>query len=345
MTKSREWLLNRNLDFLFIHAGAGALTLPFLFLAQHCPQAFPIVYSCHIIFISRPHMAATWARFLDLECRRFRFSLGVVAPIAIAMVFGLGILWLNSLSVAVLTWLFGMVWHYSRQNFGIFRSYVSLRGANSGALVNRSAEVVINLAPFSILLSSLCYKCPHTFLSYDLASLPIAVLMPITVGACALSAVALLVYLASEFREARLNQFLPGRFLCVSTAIVVNLVAWVAVSEMMWGYLMAGFLHGLQYLSFVAAFRKQPPAWAHLAQTNPWLYIATLAIISLALQFSYNGFAKLVVLFPIFHLTMSFHHYLVDAFVWKRPRRDHGRQPDRQLAPLGERDAQPIGAK
>lgn len=323
MTQPKEWLLNRNFDFWLINGGAGAIVLPFVFLSQYFPQSFFAVLAIWQVFVSRPHMSVTWLRLFDPDCKKLKYWLTLGLPLALALVLAAVIYcsyFIKIFGLLILIRVLTLLWHYSRQNFGILRSYIRISKTDNNAVVNRAAEFVINLAPFAILFSAWCNQHSRVFLGYTILLPPPLILAPLAITTSTLAALALFIYLASELGQARLDQFSPGRFCCVANSIVINYAAWAAASDMTWGYVMSSFWHGVQYMSFVGLHRKQPPAWSRITRVPIWQYAALVALITVAMNISYDQMAKLIWLFPVFHLTLSFHHYLVDGIVWRRPR-------------------------
>jgi hypothetical protein len=119
----------------------------------------------------------------------------------------------------------------------------------------------------------------------------------------------------------------------VLSHVLVTVTSYVIVPEITPGWLIVNIWHNAQYLLFVWAFNAtrfkdgvdaESPFLSRLCQPrNLWAYalfcVAFGALLHAALgqvgaRLAQSAFPIVLVL----HLSVNFHHYLVDGVVWKR---------------------------
>ena len=116
--------------------------------------------------------------------------------------------------------------------------------------------------------------------------------------------------------------------------------AYIAISDINAGWIALNIWHNAQYIAFVwlqnnrqfgqgaapvdgARFlswlSRRKNLWAYLG-----LCISISTVVYAGLQASLAGLAGGAALLMIAYQTINFHHYIVDAIIWRRPRRRAG---------------------
>ena len=147
----------------------------------------------------------------------------------------------------------------------------------------------------------------------------------ITIGVAALIIImAVMTGFTTDLRE---------KILGVASHVVVAWVAYVAVTDITLGWLVLNSWHNLQYLLFVWAQnvrRDQPGARGAVRQSGAdalrthLARYAALCLLTGAAVFlvaDWLGAQALWLGLPtvlMAHFTLNFHHYLVDAVIWRR---------------------------
>ncbi|HEY9758403.1 MAG TPA: hypothetical protein V6C97_24770 [Oculatellaceae cyanobacterium] len=315
------WIYGPGRDFWLIHGGAGIVTLPIVaasFLASNTHSSVILAYS---LLLGLPHLCATHVRLhMDKDCQQRQRWLVVVAPLVVASIVATMIYAWNLLPALILSWFLLQTWHANRQNYGILRRYTRMADSPPNRPVNKLAEIAVELLPWASVSTALMVPT-STYMGYPIALPPVEFVTPIMIALWGASVFLSVAYLAFEGYELYHKRFVPGRFLAVLTGALVNLAAWVLVEDIVWGYLVVSIWHALQYISYVHAFRAAPPPGANVLKLSLWQHIALIFGSGLALFFLMQGMGKwLPSILIVLQLSMNFHHYLADAFIWKAPR-------------------------
>jgi hypothetical protein len=154
------------------------------------------------------------------------------------------------------------------------------------------------------------------------------------VGAVAI--VALVVWLARIVRALRAGEraVLPGA-LFVASHVAITWVGYLGTSELTAGWLALNVWHNLQYLVFVWALhakqlgaRPDPslPLLSWLSQPRRWPVYALGCLAAGGAFYALLGQVRVPSLDPVLpvvlvtHLAVNFHHYAVDAVIWRTKR-------------------------
>lgn len=322
----RAGLLARHpgFDGLFI-AGTLALALGMTAMASISPAMLLAIVLVDTWLFANPHVMATLTRIgaSMADIRRHRFLIfglpvivlgGVVATVLAFEVAGLFTLYFCAQS-----------YHVARQSFGIARAY--RRSGMHPFRQDRLAEALIYLIAAWGLLAR-CAQAPETFLGYpiQLPAVPAQAANAMGVAAIACSACWL-------WRQARLA--LTGNIDWRHDGFVAShaftcFVAYIWITDITLGWLLINLWHNLQYLLFVWVqnIRRERQTHADKAsETGLWKNAARYGGVCLALgsmlylAIDWAGTQLLWLGLPtvlIAHVTLGFHHYLVDGVIWKR---------------------------
>ena len=324
------WLRDARVDCALIFGGiALALVAGTVIVIE--PSLFYPILLLEIWVLGYHHVISTFTRLCfdraSFEERGWLIThlLPVVALATILVAWQIG-LW-----VIVTIYFYWQWWHYSRQSWGVSRAY---RRADPAALYEDGwlDRAIFYAVPVYGILNRSSEGHTH-FLGMELWMVPV----PAPVASLAgYAAAALLVVWAAR----RIVALYRGRLAAVHTLyllthLAIFSVAYVWLEDINLGFLMGAFWHSSQYILFVwmqnrRRFEKgiDPRArfLSYLSQPGRiGLYL--LACVAIAgvvygglLQaidwLFFAGLSATLVLYQI----VNFHHYIVDAIIWRSPK-------------------------
>jgi hypothetical protein len=327
----RGWLLGPGFDATLIGGVLGVALL--LGAAAGASQAaFAWVLLADFWLLAHPHVAAMYTRvaFDRPSARAHWFLLAGLPPLVLAATSTLawagGVVALNSL------YFYWQSWHYTRQSYGIARAYQRASGAPPPAR-NLAADVVVYAFPAWGVLHR-AHQRPAQFYGMPLWCPPVPKALVLAAGALAVGALA--VWAWRELRRLQgAADVAPGHALFVLSHVAITGVSYFAVGEITRGWLYVNIWHNAQYLLFVWAFNArrfrggldpERPLLSRLSQPGGWPAYAALclglsALFYLGLDASTSRLAwGALPIVLVLHQTVNFHHYLVDAVVWRSPK-------------------------
>ena len=322
-TSPREWLRGPTFDVgLSLGVLALALALGGAVLAR--PALFVPVLLLDLWLLAYPHVASTYTRiaFDRASARRHWFLLLGLPPLVFAGTAGAA--WLGGVVALNTIYFYWQSWHYTRQSYGIARAY--RRDALAEAVIyGFTAWGVLHRAS----------QEPPEFYAAPLWSPPVPRFAAAAAGALALLTLA--AWLHRRLRAARRGEPRDtGHALFVLSHVVITAVAYLLVEDITRGWLFLNIWHNAQYLLFVWAFNARQfaggvdparPFLSRLCQPDRVLHYAAVClglatVFYLALGHMTAALdARVLPLVLVGHLAVNFHHYLVDAVIWRSPRR------------------------
>ena len=313
-------------DAFFLFA-LPALALVAGALAWMRPSIVYAIFAVDLWLFSFPHVASTFTRiaFSRRAVREHRVLLFAVPFAALGLASGLvhvgGIAALNT------TYFAWQSFHYTRQSYGIDRAL----GHRAGIRTDRLGSAVIYLSSLAGVLVR-CAEAPGSFLGSPLwlPTIPpfVAVSVGAVAGACLVAwSVRAVSSLAREPSDARFD-----RTLYVLLHVAMFTLGYVVIRDLTIGWLVVNVWHNTQYLGFVwsqnrrsyeGGVDRDAPAFAWIAA--PGRSVRFLAACG----------ALATVLFGVIFVTthrtgtnptpflvliqaVNFHHYIVDAVIWRR---------------------------
>jgi hypothetical protein len=318
------WLRSPRFDTQLI-LGTTALAVCSGLLVVRQPQLFNLVLALDLWLLSYHHVIATFTR-LD------RAALGpdehrllvVILPLAIAVgavgaVLSLGA-WILPSVYLYWQWL-----HYTRQSYGVWRIYQ----AKAGAAPDRLGWAALYL----VAAAGILYRSSQgwtRFLGMELRLIPVPASVAWAAGAVAGAVV--LVWIGREATRAWRGRLDPAASLYLASHITIFGVGYFGLRDLDTGWLVVNIWHNAQYLLLVwlynnNRFRGQaaPPrrflAWLSQDGRAP-LYFLGCLLITGVLYGVMNRLLGLLALSAlptmlVVYQTINFHHYLVDARIWK----------------------------
>ena len=326
---SPGWLVSRPFD-LWFSCGLAALVLSSALLLSLQPQLFILVLLFDYWVLSYHHVISTFTR-LCFDSESFRANRFLVLQLPLLVLAGILVLVMTVGSWAVATiYFYWQWWHTMRQSYGIAQAY----RRKAGGLIRENphmAELGLYLMPLWGLLHR--HQGPISFLSLEIHVVPIP--RAITDGVALLAIGYLVWWVADRFVAWWQGRLPVAHTLYVLSHWAVFYVAYVALDNLNQGWLVGNLWHTAQYLMFVwmanaNRFRNgvdpQHRFLSTLSQRrNLPAYFLIFMMISTITYLTVGGIVRsfqsqAVLAGLVIYQTINFHHFIVDAVIWKRPR-------------------------
>jgi hypothetical protein len=292
------------------------------------PHWFVPILVLDLWFLGYHHVIATYTRLcfdrksLSEHWRLVVMLLPAVAVGTLAIAVGLG-LW------SIVSLYFYWQWfHYTRQSWGISRAYRAKEREADYENGWLDQAIFYALPVLGILHRS--HQDPQRFIGMELRVLPVHELVVGAAGAC--TAALLLLWAMRRLEAWRRGRLASSHTLYMVTHFSVFAVAYLLIDDVTYGWLVINIWHNAQYVLFVWMFNARrfksgidPQArfLSHISQPGKlWLYLTTCLAITGVLYWAvlgtlnaliFSGLSATVVLYQI----VNFHHYIVDARIWK----------------------------
>ena len=330
---SAKWLVNAPVDLIF---GCGGL-VAFL-LAVHliiAPSAwgqgpnvtdpFPLLGLLGTIFIGDAHNAASLVQLYRTKQSRHRFWLvSYLAPVGFLLFAATLLFHPALLGLFSKVYLLLIVHHVAAQAYGLAVMYCHKQDYALSASQARSMKFVFNSLALYAIVCQFVYPTNFRtqFFGVDMVQITAAPqwLLSLPLLFVALSAV-------TFFRVVIVKFFNEGKLLplpvCMLIAAMILVAACVQHSSGLLSLYIPAFFHGSQYLlvsiaTYLEGERSNSNKPAPLAGYAGRLLLLTLSIFAILPQvLTVTGHTFQTTFLTVF-LTINFHHFLTDAFIWRR---------------------------
>ena len=320
-----DWLRDPVFDLGLI-AGVLALALVLGGVAAASPALFLWVLHVDLWLLAYPHVASTFTRiaFDRSSVRAHSFLLFGLPPLVLAAT--AGVAWLGGAVAINSVYFYWQTWHYSRQSHGIARAYLR----NAGRVPDRLSDCVV----FAFPLWGVLYRAhqrPPAFFASPLWSPPVPRVAVLAAGVLAVGA--LLLWTLRLLRCARDGHpAVRGHVLFVLSHVVVTAVSYLAIADITRGWLFINIWHNAQYLLFVWAWNARRfrggveaarPFVSRLCQPeHAGRYALVCAGLGVGFYFALGHAtasleSQFLPVVLVCHQAVNFHHYLVDAVIWR----------------------------
>jgi len=326
-----DWLRGPTFDLGLI-GGVFVFALALGGLAMRSPALFNAVLVFDLWLLAYPHVASTFTRvaFDRHAVRRRWFLLFGLPPLVLLATAGLhtfgGLVALSSL------YYYWQSWHYTRQSHGIARAYHRTR---SRPETDRLTDALVLAFPVWGVLHRV-HQRPGEFYDIPLWTPWIPGIVVSLAGAVALGL--LLAWSLRHLRALRTpSPRSTGHALFVLSHVAITVISYLAIADVTRGWLFINIWHNTQYLLFVWVINAREfrggvdPRRPFLSRICQPSQVARYALTCLALS---TGFYLLLGQTPetlawlpvlpfmlVCHMAVNFHHYLVDAVIWRSPGR------------------------
>lgn len=326
------WLRGPGFDLTFIVGIAAVALAAGAAVSINSAWFWPLLVA-DLWLLGYHHVVATYTR-LAFDSASFRqhrklvlYLPPVVALAVLALVLSAG-LW-----VVATIYLYWQWYHYTRQSEGISKAYGGKsRDRQLGDL--RIGRLAFYMVPAAGILAASA-RDPDKFLGMPVATLPVpdGLVLPIL----ALAATAFAAWVWEQFKAWRAGQLALPYVLYVTSHFVIYSTAYIWLENLDHGWLVINIWHNAQYIGFVWLFNNrrfggkvsaEHPFISTISQNRRFLlYTAVCLTISTAIYYLLGAFAVdglkdvLHISAPaaalIIYQTINFHHYVVDATIWK----------------------------
>jgi hypothetical protein len=328
-----RWLRSAPFDLALV-VGVLALALALGGAALTSPTAFTIVVYADVWLLAYPHIASMYTRvaFDGVSVRAHRFLLFAVPPIVLLAT--AGATWAGGVVVINTVYFYWQSWHYTRQSYGIARAYASAGGPPAARRDLVSDGVVYGFPLWGLLHRA--EEQPAEFFGAPLWSPHVPHGVVVAVAVLALGSLAVWTWQRIRPSAAGDAPVRIGHTLFVLSHVVMTLVSYIAVRDITRGWLFINIWHNAQYMLFVWAFNARQfeggvdPSRRLLSRISQrenvvWYALTCLGLSTLFYatlgQLTSRTAVTVLPLVLVTHQTVNFHHYIVDAVVWRSRRR------------------------
>lgn len=318
---------------LLIALASGALVI-------HNPSLFFAVLVIDAWLLGYHHVISTFTKLAGTaeDRRENRFLIYGVPVIVLASVIGLSLtlgLW------SIITIYFFWQWfHYTRQGYGISVFY--RRRAARAPVENRWA---LHLVMWVVPIWGILHRCAQgwdKFLYQPLWLPDVPSFIVVWFGYFAIAVVGW--WVIKSFLAWREGTLVLGQTLFIASHITLFYTAYVLIEDINYGWLAANIWHNAQYILFVWLYNSRRfkgyqgtsgKVLAWISQPQPMrilmyfivcLFMTTLFYGTL-LQgiglISQNMQETVLMLHVVVFQAVNFHHYVVDAYIWKARKKAH----------------------
>ena len=326
-----RWLRSAPFDLALI-VGVLVLALALGGAALSGPTAFTFVVYADVWLLAYPHIASMYTRvaFDRVSVRAHRFLLFGLPPIVLFAT--AGATWVGGVVALNTIYFYWQSWHYTRQSYGVARAYARAGGQPPG-----ERDVVSDCVVYAFPLWGLLHRAHQQHAEFFGAplwspGLPHAVVVAVAVFALA----SLGVWTWQRLRSSR-DDASPrtGHTLFVLSHVVMTVVSYVAVRDITRGWLFINIWHNAQYMLFVWAFNARQfrggvdPSRRLVSRLSQRENVAWYALTCLGLstlfyatlgQLTSRAATTLLPIVLVTHQSVNFHHYIVDAVIWRSRR-------------------------
>lgn len=326
----RTYIRSREFDSTLLAVPIVAGLLAALLVAADA-RLYPVLLLADLWLLGYHHVVATYTRlaFDTQSLRRNRFL--AVDLLAIVTVVTLGIALTAGAWVIATAFLYLQWFHYMRQGYGIARMYYR---ATPDGQVAGSRDLIADLAIYLVPIYGIAARSAtmgDRFLGLPVKPLvlPETILMLLGVAAAA----AVIAWMAKVMRAAAAGTLDLQYAGFIASHIGIFLVAYVAMADVNAGWLAINVWHNFQYVLVVwmsnakrYAGGIEPTARFLSRLSQPGrvtMYFACCLAITTLIYAAIDRFTVLVlgggmaVTIGIY-MGINFHHYIVDALIWKR---------------------------
>jgi len=323
------WLRGVSFDTIYIFGILGAALISGWYVITN-PGLFPAVFVLNGWLLGYHHVVSTFTR-LTFDKESFSEHRFLVVWLPLIVLAGVVVAW-AILGSWVLTsaYLYWQWWHYTRQSYGVSRIY---RRKASLPINDSLTKLTIYAVPvWGILYRS--YQAPDKYLFTEVKVLPIPFWLVAATGAFALAVT------VSWIKE-QLHAYSEGRLATAHTLymcshLTVFGAGYLFISDINYGWLVLNIWHNCQYILTVWMFNNnrfknqidtRHKFLSYISQRrNLAIYFAVCLAISTVfysmLATTLGWISSLAIfgslpLFAIAYQAINFHHYVVDAIIWK----------------------------
>jgi len=321
------WLRSAHFDLTYV-LGISVLALLAGWTVVTNPRLFPAVFFLNAWLLGYHHVISTFTR-LTFDRESFNEHKFLIAwlPLIVLSAVVLACVLLGGW-ILTTVYLYWQWWHYTRQSYGISRIYQRKAGLED-VLLNKL--VIYALPLWGILFRS--YQNPQKFLFNDVRVVPVPFWLVALVGSSALVVTGW--WTARTFKSMLEGKYSFAHTLYMSSHLIIFAVGYLAIKDINHGWLVLTVWHNCQYILTVWMFNTnrfkkgidvKHKILSFISQPKHRIvYVGLCLAISSAVYGALHyslawitiATATALPLFAIAFQAINFHHYLVDAVIWK----------------------------
>lgn len=321
------WLRSVPFDLTYV-VGISAFALAIGVIVVANPRLFPAAFFLNAWLLGYHHVISTFTRltFDRDSLQQHKFLVTGLPLIVLGAVFAACLLFGGWILTTV--YLYWQWWHYTRQSYGISRIYQRKAGIGDELIYKL---VIYALPIWGILHRS--YQSPDQFLFTEVRVVPVPFALVALAGA--VTVVVLAWWLAQTVKAWADGTFSFAHTLYLCSHLIIFGMGYLATENINHGWLILTVWHNCQYILTVWMFNNnrfrdgvdaKHRFLSFISQRSKLsIYFAVCLIISTVLYsaLSYSltwiaiATATTLPLFVIAFQAVNFHHYLVDAVIWK----------------------------
>ncbi|OED41035.1 hypothetical protein AB833_10575 [Chromatiales bacterium (ex Bugula neritina AB1)] len=326
------WLRGMYFDLSFI-AGLATVAIISGIIVALKPESFLLVLTLDLWLLGYHHVAATYTRLtFDSESWREHKNKVIYLPIIVAIAVTSMVLLIGPWLIATI-YLHWQWYHYTRQSEGVSKAYAG-RSGNFQLSANPCNRIIFYLVPFAGIVN-LSAKAPEQFLFMPVATLPISPMFLLTVNALACAGFAW--WMIVNLKKLQQGKSSFPWFLYMMSHFAIFTIAYIAFDNINFGWLVVNIWHNAQYILFVWHFNNKrfngKVDTKHLListlskNNNISIYLGATLALSSATYFIIDLYGvdavssvfgvSTIAAAMIVYQTINFHHYIVDASIWK----------------------------
>jgi hypothetical protein len=326
------WLRGATFDLSYI-LGIAAIALCTGAIVVMQPRLFPLIIFLDLWLLGYHHVISTFTR-LAFDRDSFLENRFLVIGLPPLVLIGVTLAWMVIGAWVIPTvYLYWQWFHYTRQSYGIARIY-KRKGNPAAILDDRLTQAMLYLIPFWGILHR-SYQAPEKFLWMPVKTLPVPALLVIVVGIA--SVVTIAWWSLQQLRALAKGQLVFGHTLYILSHAVIFVTGYILIPDINQGWLIVNIWHNLQYILLVWMFnnnrfktgidarhrfistisqRKKVTVYFTVCLGISTAVYLTLYLLltKVSSAFALAAAAPLVL---IAYQAINFHHYIVDALIWK----------------------------
>ena len=321
------WLRGLGFDSTYI-LGIASLAVACGAIVVSNPALFPVVFVLNAWLLGHHHVISTFTRltFDKDSLNEHRFLVTWLPVIMLAAVFVACLAFGTWILTTV--YLYWQWWHYTRQSYGVSRIYQRKAGLDND-LLNRL--VIYALPTWGILHRS--WQAPDKFLFMDVRVVPVPSWLLAAAGVVAVTVIVW--WILRVTIDWFLGESSLAHTLYVCSHLLIFGLGYLAIADINHGWIVLTVWHNCQYILTVWMFNNNRfkdavhPQHRFLSFISQRKRVFTYAAVCLLIStVAYGGLryslgwitaltATSLPLFIIFFQAINFHHYVVDAVIWK----------------------------
>jgi hypothetical protein len=327
----RSVVWNETFDMALLVAPVSLGLLAAAFVSAR-PQLYAAVVLADLWFLGYHHVVSTYTR-LGFSPRNLRLNRFLAVDLLIAVVLATTALAFTAGAWVVATAFLYLQWfHYMRQGYGISRMY--FRATNEGKVAD-ARDLIADLVVYVVPICAIVHR--SVSIGDVFLGMPVKAIVPSSFIVTMVTAAALIMVAVWGARAA--HRFSVGtadlRYEgLIFSHIVIFTVAYIWIDDANVGWLAINVWHNLQYVlvvwmvnvkRYAGRIDASEPLLSRISQPGrAVMYFGCCLGITTIIYAGLNQFTALVLGGGLtatlgVYMGINFHHYVVDALIWKRP--------------------------